>query len=185
MGWWKLIAGFAVVSTACGGRGANVDSERSTTFDPGFPVRETVIRVINESDGVLSRSQPCAGAYQIGIRPRDVARVLSPTSCPAVSCDSLGPSETVEPSDCAVAGCGGGRVDIAPGEADVDYRWDGIYAEPTERNCFEPVPLDVGDVMLASICFGRPGADPYAIEALACVSHEFDYGIELFELGLN
>jgi hypothetical protein len=185
MAWWKLIPGFAVLCTACGGRGANVESERSTSFDPGFPVRETVIRVINQSDRVLSRSQPCASDYQIAIRPRDFARVLPPTSCPAVSCDSIGPSETVEPSSCAVPGCAGGRVDIAPGSADVDYRWDGIYAEPTERNCFEPIPLDVGDVMLASICFGRPGAERFAIEDLACGSYEFDYGIEVFELGMN
>jgi hypothetical protein len=185
MGRLKLVLGFAVLCTSCGGRGANVDSERSTSFDPDFAGRETVIRVINESDRVLSRSQPCASAYQIAIRPRDVARVLPPTSCPAVSCDSIGPSETVGPSDCAVPGCAGGRVDIAPGASDADYRWDGIYAEPTERNCFEPVALDVGDVMLASICFGRPGADPFAIEDLACGSYEFEYGIELFELGLN
>jgi hypothetical protein len=37
----------------------------------------------------------------------------------------------------------------------------------------------------ATLSGRRPGTDGFAIEDSACGSDEFDYGIELFELGLN
>lgn len=161
-------------------------TERRSAQAVSLEPMPTTIRVINRSDRVRSRHTPCAGTYEIGVRPATLDRLPTLPTCNQVECASLGPSEVVPAeSICAVPACEDGRVDVEPGGADADVTWDGVFWSLTERNCYVAQTFDIGTAMLASVCFGVPGESPWDITSLGCEDRPFEYGQSLVTIELE
>lgn len=168
----------------------SAESDRRDDDEHAAPLpiepRGTTIRVVNRTDGMRSRYSPCTGSYTIGIRPAAVEPLLRPPTCSKVECASLNAGEVVTPeSECSAAACAPARVDLAPGMADVDYPWDGVYLELTERNCYVPTRLEPGTPMLARVCFGVPAAGDYDVLDHSCEDYPFAYGTSVLEVELQ
>jgi hypothetical protein len=151
-----------------------------------FEPRATSIRVLNGTDEVRSRYSPCYGSYSIGIRPAAVDSIPRQPTCSKVDCATLADGEILAPTaECAVPACGNGRVDLAPGAADVDFDWDGTYLTLTPRNCYEPTTFEPGAPMLARVCFGKPAAGDYDVQDYTCTDYSFAYGAPMLEVELQ
>lgn len=164
-----------------GSRDANEHAD-GARFEP----RATAIRVLNGSEEARSRYTPCYGSYTIAVRPAAIDSTPRQPTCSKVDCATLGPGEVLTPTaECAVPSCADGRVDLAPGAADVEFNWDGTYLTLTQRNCYDPTTFEPGTPMLARVCFGRPAAGAYDVQDYTCTDHSFAYGAPMLEVELQ
>lgn len=164
------------------------DTERGDSNEVAHALefRMTAVRVVNRSSEVRSRYASCTGpSYTIGVRPAGTdLPSLSPT-CTKSDCAAVPAGETLRPdTECSVLTCAPQRIDLAPGAADVDFNWDGIYLTLTQRNCYEPTAFEPGTPMLAHICFGRPAAGDYDIQDYNCSDYSFAYGVPVLDVEL-
>jgi hypothetical protein len=166
------------------------DTERSDANDPIVPTsferRATAIRVVNASAEVRSRYTSCSGAYALGIRPAAVDAPSRQPTCSKIDCTTLDPDEILTPmTECSAPACADGRLDLAPGEADAEYDWDGVFLTLTERNCYDSTTFEAGTPMLARVCFGKPGASDYDMQDYTCTEYPFAYGAPVLEVELQ
>jgi hypothetical protein len=163
-------------------RAEDEHAERSSVEPHG-----TTIRVVNASAEVRSRYVPCGGQpYSLGIWPTAVDGNPKSPTCRPIDCATLEPDEILMPdTECPLLSCGDGRLDLAPGAADADYHWNGIYLTLTERNCYDQTTFELGTPMLVRICFGKPPEGNNDVRDSTCGDYPFAYGAPLLEVGLQ
>jgi len=153
--------------------------------DPSLEAHATTIRVVNGSAEMHARVGSCTGPEEIGIRPAAVQVEPPVPTCRRIDCSTLSSGEALaRENECTGVACAPLRVDLAPGAADADYAWDGVYRTLSERNCYTPTIFEPGTPMLAHVCFGRPDGD-YDLLDVTCSDHPFAYGTPLLEIELE
>jgi len=185
--WHKLAAALAFASVlGCSGEATENETTERTDPEPSLEALGTAIHVVNGSAEMRARLSPCSGEpYGVGIRPASLDAESPAPTCSRIQCSSLSANETLAPStECAAAACAPGRVDLAPGAADTDSQWDGVYLTLTERNCYEPTMFEPGTPMLAHVCFGTPANFSDLLD-VSCTDHPFEYGAPSLEIELE